>query len=169
MVAVDVNVVHQENQARLALFKSHLCVPRKECLVDAKHSFRLGKTMKQLIQTSNAPQAIGVYSQAIRYGNTVYISGQIPLDPKTMALVSDEIEKQAVQVFKNLQAVSEAAGGNLDAIVKLTIFLTDLNSFSVVNEVMSQFFNGPYPARSTIQVSALPKAAQIEVEAVLVL
>ncbi|MBV9576084.1 MAG: RidA family protein [Gammaproteobacteria bacterium] len=125
--------------------------------------------MKQAIQTLNAPAAIGVYSQAIQQGNTVYFSGQIPLDPNTMTLVSDDFAKQALQVFANLKAVSEAAGGSLETIVKLTIFLTDLASFPIMNEVMMQFFKKPYPARSTIQVSALPKAAQIEVEAIMVL
>ena len=123
--------------------------------------------MKQAIQAPNAPQAIGAYSQAIKHGNTVYLSGQIPLHPETMALVSDDFEKQVRQVFTNLQAVCEAAGGSLDAIVKVSIFLSDLAQFPVVNSVMTQFFNQPYPARSTIQISALPKAAQIEVEAIM--
>ena len=124
--------------------------------------------MKQKIQSSAAPKAIGTYSQAIKHGNTIYLSGQIPLDPNTMTIVSEDFEAQTMQVFANLQAVTEAAGANLDNIVKLTIFLTDLAHFSIVNEVMMRFFKEPYPARSTIQVSALPKAAQIEIEAVVV-
>jgi 2-iminobutanoate/2-iminopropanoate deaminase len=125
--------------------------------------------MKQIIETEQAPKAIGPYSQAVRVGNVVYMSGQIPLDPASMQIVSDDIARQAEQVFLNLRAVSEAAGGQLDAIVKLTIFLTDLNHFSIVNETMSRFFKTPYPARSTIEVSALPKAAFVEVEAIMVL
>lgn len=125
--------------------------------------------MKQKIQTDQAPKAIGAYSQAIKTGNTVYLSGQIPLNPETMALVSEEFTDQAVQVFKNLQAVCQAAGGDLDAIVKLTIYLTDLSNFASVNEVMVKFFQEPYPARATIQISALPKSALIEVDAILVI
>jgi reactive intermediate/imine deaminase len=127
------------------------------------------KKMKQIVETQQAPKAIGPYSQAVRAGNVVYMSGQIPLDPATMQIVSDDIAAQAEQVFLNLRAVSEAAGGQLDAIVKLTIFLTDLNHFSIVNETMSRFFKTPYPARSTIEVSALPKAALVEIEAIMVL
>jgi reactive intermediate/imine deaminase len=123
--------------------------------------------MKHKIHTEQAPQAIGPYSQAIQVGNTIYFSGQIPLDLTTMALVSDDFADQVTQVFNNLQAVSKAAGGSLDAIVKLTIYLTDLTRFSIVNEVMMRFFKEPYPARTTIQVSALPKAAQIEIEAIM--
>lgn len=125
--------------------------------------------MKQIIQTNHAPAAIGTYSQAIRVGDTVYLSGQIPLNPSTMTMVSDEIVEQATQVFKNMQAVCEAASGKLDNIVKLTIYLTDLSHFSLVNEVMAKFFNQPYPARSTVQISALPKAALIEIDAVMIL
>lgn len=125
-------------------------------------------TMKHIIQTEDAPKAIGPYSQAVKAGNTVYFSGQIPLDPKTMTLVGGDISAQAEQVFVNLQAVAKAAGGSLDAIVKLTIYLTDLNGFPLVNEIMKTFFKEPYPARSTIQISALPKAAQIEIEAIMV-
>lgn len=124
--------------------------------------------MKQRIQTELAPKAIGPYSQAIKVANTVYFSGQIPLDPKTMALVSGDIAAQANQVFANLQEVAKAAGGGLEDIVKITIFLTDLTHFPVVNEIMMTFFKEPYLARSTIQVSALPKGAQIEIEAVMV-
>ena len=125
--------------------------------------------MRQNIHTEEAPQAMGPYSQAIRVDKTVYFSGQIPLDPKTMALVSDDFTAQARQVFRNLQAVSQAAGGRLENIVKLTIYLLDLQYFPRVNEVMMQFFTEPYPARATIQVSALPKAAQIEIDAVMVI
>ena len=123
--------------------------------------------MKQKIHSDHAPQAIGPYSQAIRAGNTVYLSGQIPLDPATMTIVSDDFAAQAEQVLKNLQQVCKAAGAGMDAIVKLTIYLTDLADFPVVNEVMKRYFNEPYPARVTIQVSALPKAAKVEIDAIL--
>lgn len=125
--------------------------------------------MKHKIQTENAPQAIGPYSQAIKVSNTVYFSGQIPLDPATMTLVSDDFTAQTVQTLTNLQEVSKAAGGSLDAIVKLTIYLTDLTHFPIVNEMMTRFFKEPFPARATIQVSALPKAAKIEIDAVMVI
>lgn len=124
--------------------------------------------MKQTIHTNLAPAAIGPYSQAIKAGNTIYLSGQIPLDPATMEVVSSNFHTQAVQVFKNLQAVSEAAGGSLNDVVKLTIYLIDLSHFTIVNEIMMQYFTNPYPARATIQVSALPKAVQIEIDAVMV-
>ncbi len=124
--------------------------------------------MKQIINTDDAPKAIGPYSQGIKIGNTVYFSGQIPLHPETMALVSNDFAAQAEQVFNNLKAVSCAAGGHLNDIVKLTIYLVDLTHFSVVNDIMSRFFQSPYPARTTIQVAALPKGAQIEVDAVMV-
>ena len=124
--------------------------------------------MKQKIQTQHAPQAIGTYSQAIKSGNTVYLSGQIPLDPATMQLVSSDFAAQTMQVFTNLQEVCKAGGGNMDAIVKLTIYLTDLAHFPMVNEIMAKFFKEPYPARATIQVSGLPKAAQVEIDAVMV-
>jgi len=124
---------------------------------------------KQVIQTHTAPQAIGAYSQAILVGNTVYLSGQIPLVPQTMELISSSIEAQTDQVFKNLAAVAEAAGGSLDHIVKLTVFLMDLTHFPIVNASMAKFFHEPYPARSTIGVAALPKGAAIEVEAIMVL
>jgi 2-iminobutanoate/2-iminopropanoate deaminase len=123
--------------------------------------------MKHVIQSEHAPKAIGPYSQAIKVGNMVYLSGQIPLDPVTMQLVSDDIRAQAEQVFKNLAAVCVAAGGELDAIVKLTIYLTDLATFQTVNDVMSHYFKQPYPARATIQIAALPKAAQIEIDAIM--
>lgn len=122
---------------------------------------------KQPIHTANAPSAIGPYSQAIQVKDTVYLSGQLPLDPTTMTLVSG-IEAQAEQVFKNLNEVIQAAGASFEDVVKLTIFLQDLNDFSVVNQVMSRYFSEPYPARSTIQVAALPKNALLEIEGILV-
>ena len=121
----------------------------------------------QSIHTDRAPQAIGPYSQAIRAGDTVYLSGQVPFDPATMQLVTGDIEQQARRVFENLKAVAEAAGGSLGQAVKLTIFLTDLGNFAKVNEVMSSYFAQPSPARSTIGVAALPRGAQIEIECVL--
>ncbi|TWI57584.1 endoribonuclease L-PSP [Pseudomonas duriflava] len=123
---------------------------------------------KTVIHTDKAPAAIGTYSQAIKAGDTVYLSGQIPLDPKTMELV-DGFEEQTVQVFENLKAVAEAAGGSLADIVKLNIFLTDLSHFAKVNEVMGRYFQQPYPARAAIGVAALPKGAQVEMDGVLVL
>ncbi|MBA3661655.1 MAG: RidA family protein [Gammaproteobacteria bacterium] len=123
---------------------------------------------KKIIFTEGAPRAIGPYSQAVQCGNTVYLSGQIPLDPMTMKVVEGHVQNQALQVFKNLKAVCEAAGGDLSSIAKLTIFLVDLSHFNTVNEVMGEFFKEPYPARSTIQVTALPKAVLIEIEAIMV-
>ena len=123
---------------------------------------------KQVIHSADAPAAIGPYSQAVRVGNTLYMSGQIPLDPKTMQIVEGGIEAQANRVFANLDAVATAAGGSLNDIVKLTILMTDLGEFAKVNEIMSAHFDAPYPARATYQVSALPRGARIEVEAVLV-
>jgi reactive intermediate/imine deaminase len=122
---------------------------------------------RQSIHTDRAPQAIGPYSQAVRAGDTVYLSGQVPFDPATMQLIAGDIEAQARRVFENLKAVAEAAGGSLAQAVKLTIFLTDLASFARVNEVMATYFAKPYPARSTIGVAALPRGAQIEIECVL--
>ena len=124
---------------------------------------------KQVISTDKAPAAIGTYSQAVKAGETVYMSGQIPLDPATMEVVSDDFKAQAVQVFKNLQAVAEAAGGSLSDLVKLNIYMTDLSNFATVNEVMAEFVTQPYPARAAIEVSALPKGVQVEMDAVLVL
>ncbi len=121
------------------------------------------------ISTDTAPQAIGAYSQAIRAGNTVYLSGQIPLDPVSMTLVSTDIEPQIEQVFGNLAAVAAAAGSSLDDAVKLTVYLVDLGHFPQVNEAMTRLFKAPYPARATVQISALPKGAVVEVDAVLVL
>jgi reactive intermediate/imine deaminase len=123
---------------------------------------------KQIISTPDAPAAIGTYSQAIKAGNTVYLSGQIPLDPATMQLV-EGFEAQAVQVFENLKAVCEAAGGSLADIAKLNIFLTDLGNFATVNEVMGRYFQQPYPARAAIGVAALPRGAQVEMDGILVL
>lgn len=125
--------------------------------------------MKTIIHTKDAPQAIGPYSQAVKVGNMVYFSGQIPLDPNTMMIQSNDIAVQTEQVFKNMEAVSKAAGGGLEKIVKLTIYLTNLAHFPVVNTIMQRFFQEPYPARTTIQVSALPKSAEIEIEAIMVL
>ena len=124
---------------------------------------------KSSINTLNAPKAIGPYSQAIKNGSLVFISGQIPLIPETMELVGEDVATQTHQVFKNLSAIAKASGGNLVNIVKMTIYLTDLNSFSIVNEIMASYFQEPYPARATIEVSALPKNALIEVEAILAL
>ena len=123
---------------------------------------------KQAIHSKDAPAALGPYSQAIRAGDTVYLSGQLGLDPATGNL-REGIEAQARQVFDNLKVVSEAAGGSLDDMVKLTLLLTDLANFAAVNETMKTYFKPPYPARATYQVAALPKAALIEVEGVLVL
>jgi len=120
---------------------------------------------KRVIQTADAPAAIGPYSQAIRVGDTLYMSGQIPLDPKTMQIVEGGIEAQAHQVFRNLRAVAAAAGATLDDIVKLSILMADIGEFAKVNEIMGTYFHAPYPARATYQVAALPRAARIEVEA----
>lgn len=125
---------------------------------------------KQIIHTDKAPAAIGAYSQAVRAGNTVYLSGQIPLDPATMQLVSDsDFEAQTHQVFKNLQAVCEAAGGNLNDIVKINAYLTDLSNFATFNKVMEQYFAQPFPARAAVGVASLPRGALVEAEGVLVL
>jgi reactive intermediate/imine deaminase len=125
--------------------------------------------MKEIIQTSNAPAAIGTYSQAVKVGNQVYISGQIPLNPHTMEVVSDKIEDQIHQVFKNLFAVIDAAGGDFSNLVKLNIYLTDLSCFPAVNEIMAEYIAEPYPARAAVEVSALPKGVQVEMDAVVVL
>jgi reactive intermediate/imine deaminase len=123
---------------------------------------------KTVINSDKAPAAIGTYSQAIKAGNTVYMSGQIPLDPATMELV-EGFEAQTVQVFENLKAVAEAAGGTFKDIVKLNIFLTDLSHFAKVNEVMGRYFEQPYPARAAIGVAALPRGAAVEMDAILVI
>ena len=124
---------------------------------------------KTPITTSDAPAAIGTYSQAIRAGETVYLSGQIPLDPATMELVADSVEAQVRQVFDNLAAVARAAGADLDRVVKLTVYLTDLDDFSTVNKVMTEYFDEPYPARAAIGIAALPRSAAVEVDAILVI
>ncbi|MFT4886804.1 MAG: reactive intermediate/imine deaminase [Pseudohongiellaceae bacterium] len=121
------------------------------------------------IHTETAPAAIGPYSQATKVGNTVFLSGQIPLDPETMEVVEGGIEGQTHQVFANLIAVTKAAGGGLENLAKLTIFLTDLNDFAVVNKIMATYFSEPYPARATIEVSALPKGVAVEIEAIMAL
>ena len=125
---------------------------------------------RTIIQTESAPAAIGTYSQAVQtsQGNMTFISGQIPLVPETMTLVSDAFIEQTHQVFKNLAAVAQAAGGSLSNCVKLTIYLTDLNEFANLNTVMAEYFSEPYPARAAVEVSALPKGAQVEVDAIMV-
>lgn len=124
---------------------------------------------KQPVSTGEAPQAIGTYSQAVRYGDTVYLSGQIPLDPATGDMVAGDIKRQIERVFDNLSAVAQAAGGTLDDAVKVNVYLTNLANFPAVNEVMQQYFKQPYPARAAVGVAALPKGAQVEVDAILVL
>lgn len=126
-------------------------------------------TDKTIIATENAPAAIGTYSQAVKAGDTVYISGQIPLNPQTMEMVTESFEAQAVQVFENLKAVAEAAGGSLADFVKVTVLLSDLKYFAEVNEVMARYFSAPYPARAAFAVKALPKDADVEIEAIMVL
>lgn len=123
--------------------------------------------MKTIISTDKAPSAIGTYSQAVKVNNTVYLSGQIPLDPESMEIVGDTFEAQTHQVFKNLLAVCEAAGGHLNDMVKVNIFMTDLSNFATVNEIMSQYFEQPYPARAAIGVSQLPKGVDIEIDGVM--
>lgn len=122
---------------------------------------------RQAIHTDQAPAALGPYSQAVRHGDLVFLSGQVGLDPATGKLVAGGVEAQARQVFRNLRAVCQAAGGDLDGIVKLTIYLVDLGNFALVNAVMAENFAAPYPARATIEISALPAGAEVEVEAVL--
>ncbi len=124
---------------------------------------------RSIVSTTQAPAAIGPYSQAVRAGDTVYFSGQIPLDPATGNLVEGDIKAQARRVFDNLAAVAQAAGGSLAQFVRVGIYVTDLASFAEVNAVMAEYFQQPYPARSTIEVSALPKSAQVEVDAIMVL
>ena len=123
---------------------------------------------KTIISTENAPAAIGTYSQAVRVENTVYLSGQIPLNPTTMEMV-EGFEQQTVQVFENLKAVAEAAGGSLNDIVKLNIFLTDLGNFAALNEVMGRYFSAPYPARAAVGVASLPRNSCVEMDAVMYL
>ena len=124
---------------------------------------------KEIISTENAPKAIGPYSQAVKAGNFMFISGQIPLDPKTGDLVSESIEDQAKQVLNNIKSICKAAGYSLDDIVKISIFLTDLGNFATVNEVMKEYFAEPYPARATVEVSGLPLGVNIEIEAIVLI
>ena len=127
------------------------------------------KMSKEIVSTENAPQAIGPYSQAVKAGNLMFISGQIPLDPKTGDLVSESIEDQAKQVLDNVKSICEASGNSLDDIVKISIFLTDLSNFSVVNDVMKEYFSEPYPARATVEVSGLPLGVNVEIEAIVLI
>jgi reactive intermediate/imine deaminase len=124
---------------------------------------------KQIIHTDKAPKAIGTYSQAVKVGDTVYLSGQIPLVPETMEVVQGDMRAQVRRVFDNLKAVAEAAGGSLADVVKLNVFLTDLAHFPLVNEVMAEYFAQPYPARAAVQVAALPKGVAVEMDGVMVL
>ena len=124
---------------------------------------------REIIHTDKAPQAIGTYSQAVKIDNTVYLSGQIPLVPETMELIEGDIATQIRRVFDNLQAVAQAAGGDLKDVAKLNVFLTDLSNFPVVNEVMADYFSAPYPARAAIGVAALPKASKVEMDAVMII
>ncbi|MDD5460660.1 MAG: RidA family protein [Methylococcales bacterium] len=124
---------------------------------------------KEIIQTHKAPQAIGTYSQAVKVDHTVYLSGQIPLVPETMTVIDGDISAQTTQVFNNLKAVAEAAGGDLSDIVKLNVFLTDLSNFPIVNDIMGLYFQEPYPARAAVGVAALPKAVGVEMDAVMCL
>ena len=122
---------------------------------------------REIVRTERAPQAIGTYSQAVRVGSTVYLSGQIPLVPETMEMVEGNMEAQIRRVFENLSAVAEAAGGSLADVVKLNVFLTDLSHFPLVNQVMADYFDEPYPARAAVGVAALPKDAAVEMDAVM--
>ncbi|MGB5492567.1 MAG: RidA family protein [Woeseiaceae bacterium] len=124
---------------------------------------------KQAILTDSAPAAIGTYSQAVRSGNIVFLSGQIPLLPETMEMVGGNFESRARQVFSNLKAVAEAADGTLNDVVKVTVFLTDLDNFATVNAIMEEFFEKPYPARAAVGVASLPKGADVEADAILIL
>lgn len=121
---------------------------------------------KKIISTADAPAAIGVYSQAVEVGNTIWVSGQIPLDPATKELVKGGIEAEIRQVFKNLKTIVTAAGASFDDVVKATVFLTDLSHFALVNQVMAEYFREPYPARAAVGVAALPRGAQVEVECI---
>lgn len=122
---------------------------------------------KEIIHTDSAPQAIGTYSQAVRVGSTVYLSGQIPLDPATMEILDGDISAHIKRVFDNLQAVAQEAGGDLQDIVKLTVFLTDLSHFPIVNEIMGEYFDQPYPARAAVGAAALPKGVGVEIDAIM--
>ncbi len=128
----------------------------------------LAPTNREIISTAEAPQAIGTYSQAVRVGDTVYLSGQIPLHPESMEMVSEEFETQTQQVFANLQAVAIAAGGSLADCVKITVYLTDLANFATVNQVMARFFSEPYPARAAVGIRELPRGALVEIDAIMV-
>ncbi|OOV87331.1 RidA family protein [Oceanospirillum linum] len=123
---------------------------------------------KSVIHTDKAPAAIGTYSQAVKAGDTIYLSGQIPLVPETMEIISDDFAEQTEQVFKNISAVVEAAGGQLSDVVKLNIYLTDLSNFATVNEVMGRFFKQPYPARAAVGIKELPKGSLVEIEGIVV-
>jgi len=122
--------------------------------------------VKEIISTENAPGAIGPYSQAVKTGNMVFVSGQIPIDPATGQFVSEDVAEQTQQVFKNLQAVLEAAGSGLDKVVKTTVFLADMNDFAAMNEVYGKFFTSDHPARATVQAARLPRDARVEIEAI---
>jgi reactive intermediate/imine deaminase len=124
-------------------------------------------SVRQVIHTDKAPKAIGPYSQAVRVGDTVYLAGQIPLDPATMQMVEGDFEKEARQVFENLEAVITAAGGTFANVAKVTIFLTDFANFAAVNTLMGQYFREPFPARSTVAVAGLPRNARVEIECIL--
>jgi reactive intermediate/imine deaminase len=124
---------------------------------------------KQIISTADAPAAIGIYSQAVRVGNTIWVSGQIPLDPVTQEMVSGDVEAQVRRVFENLKAIVLAAGASLDDVVKASVFLTDLKNFALVNKIMAEYFREPYPARAAVGVAALPRGAQVEVECIVAL
>jgi reactive intermediate/imine deaminase len=137
--------------------------------INVPQTNKVSRMKRQIISTDNAPSAIGTYSQAVAVDQTVYLSGQIPLVPDSMELVSTDFAEQANQVFQNLRAVAEAAGGSLSEMAKLTIYLDDLSNFPTVNEVMAQYFAEPFPARAAVQVVALPKAAMIEIDGIMVL
>ena len=151
-----------KNSKKILLF---LCtIPLISILIFSMESIKMPK---EIISTTNAPQAIGPYSQAVKTKNLMFISGQIPLDPTTGNLVEGSIEDEANQVLKNLKSICEAAGYTLDDAVKITIFLTDLGNFSVVNDVMKEYFSEPYPARATVEVSGLPLGVNVEIEAII--
>jgi|TARA_X000001036_G_scaffold87765_2_gene79812 reactive intermediate/imine deaminase len=150
-----------KNSKKILLF---LCtIPLISNYIFAKEPINMSK---EIISTNNAPQAIGPYSQAVKTGNLIFISGQIPLNPKTGDLVNSSIEDEANQVIQNIISICEAAGHSLDDVVKITIFLTDLGNFATVNEVMTKHFSEPYPARATIEVSGLPLGVNVEIEAI---
>ena len=151
-----------KNSKKILLF---LCtIPIISILIFSMESIKMPK---EIISTTNAPQAIGPYSQAVKTKNLMFISGQIPLDPTTGNLVEGSIEDEANQVLKNLKSICEAAGYSIDDAVKITIFLTDLGNFSVVNDVMKEHFSEPYPARATVEVSGLPLGVNVEIEAII--